>query len=53
MNVWDEDLTAEAYFYAGRVCSELGKSAKALVYYKDASRWVTDNNHELQIYTYY
>ena len=44
----DDDLLAEAYFYAGRVYYEIGDKPESLKYYQKASEKVTKGNYALQ-----
>lgn len=44
----DNDILAEAYFYAGRVYYEIGDKPESLKYYQQASEKVAKNNYALQ-----
>jgi len=44
----DENLLAEAYFYAGRVYYEIGDKPESLKYYQKASENVAKDNYALQ-----
>lgn len=44
----DDDLLAEAYFYAGRVYYEIGDKPESLKYYQKASEIVAKDNYALQ-----
>lgn len=44
----NENLLAEAYFYAGRVYYEIGETPEALHFYQKASERVADDNFALQ-----
>lgn len=46
--LWDDNLTAEALYYAGRLYTELDQHGKALLFFKDANKYVTNDHEELQ-----
>lgn len=46
--LWDDNLTAEAFYYAGRLYTELGYQGKAFLYFKDASKYVSNDQEKLQ-----